>query len=155
MGDFIEKLKRLPIWEDLLVVIMPDHSVIQRTTFENPEFFHIPVLWVGGAVREPRRIHTLMNQSDVAVTLLSQMNVPHPDYPWSRNVLSKNYTYPFAYSTFSSGILFADSTGVSIYDLNSNQEIVSQPSPSLDRIQKAKAILQASYDDLDGLGSPH
>ena len=93
-------------------------------------------------------MQVLMNQSDLAATLLSQMGISHTDFPWSRNVLSRAYTYPFVYSNFPGGILFCDSTGVSVFDIASRQPITEQPAPSPERVQKAKAILQTSYDQL-------
>lgn len=147
----IDSLRNTPQWDNLLVILIPDHGFLYDLTYESPEFFHAPMLWLGGAIREPRRIEVLMNQSDLAATLLSQMGISHTDFPWSRNVLSRNYRYPFAYSSFPSGILFADSTGVSVFDITSRKPITEQPAPSPDRIHKAKTILQMSYDRLEQL----
>lgn len=142
----VDSLRRLPVWDNLLVVLIPDHGFLYDLTYESPEFFHAPMLWLGGAVRQPRRMNVLMNQSDLPATLLSQMGISHRDFPWSRNVLSRSYRYPFAYSTFPSGILFADSTGVSVFDITGRKPITEQPAPSADRLHKAQTILQASYD---------
>lgn len=147
----IDSLRNTPQWDNLLVILIPDHGFLYDLTYESPEFFHAPMLWLGGAIREPRRMEVLMNQSDLAATLLSQMGISHTDFPWSRNVLSRNYRYPFAYSSFPSGILFADSTGVSVFDITSRKPITEQPAPSPDRIHKAKTILQMSYDRLEQL----
>lgn len=147
----IDSLRNTPQWDNLLVILIPDHGFLYDLTYESPEFFHAPMLWLGGAIREPRRMEVLMNQSDLAATLLSQMGISHTDFPWSRNVLSRNYRYPFAYSSFPSGILFADSTGVSVFDITSRKPITEQPAPSPDRIHKAKTILQMSYDCLEQL----
>lgn len=147
----IDSLRITPQWDNLLVILIPDHGFLYDLTYESPEFFHAPMLWLGGAIREPRRMEVLMNQSDLAATLLSQMGISHTDFPWSRNVLSRNYRYPFAYSSFPSGILFADSTGVSVFDITSRKPITEQPAPSTDRIHKAKTILQMSYDRLEQL----
>ena len=147
----IDSLRNTPQWDNLLVILIPDHGFLYDLTYESPEFFHAPMLWLGGAIREPRRMEVLMNQSDLAATLLSQMGISHQDFPWSRNVLSRNYRYPFAYSSFPSGILFADSTGVSVFDITSRKPITEQPAPSPDRIHKAKTILQMSYDRLEQL----
>ena len=147
----IDSLRNTPQWDNLLVILIPDHGFLYDLTYESPEFFHAPMLWLGGAIREPRRMDVLMNQSDLAATLLSQMGISHTDFPWSRNVLSRNYRYPFAYSSFPSGILFADSTGVSVFDITSRKPITEQPAPSPDRIHKAKTILQMSYDRLEQL----
>ncbi len=147
----IDSLRRLPVWDNLLVILIPDHGFLYDLTYESPEFFHSPMLWLGGAIRRPRRMQVLMNQSDLCATLLSQMGISHQDFPWSRNVLSRNYRYPFAYSTFPSGILFADSTGVSVFDITSRKPITEQPSHSDDRLHKAQTILQVSYDRLEEL----
>lgn len=147
----IDSLRNTPQWDNLLVILIPDHGFLYDLTYESPEFFHAPMLWLGGAIREPRRMEVLMNQSDLVATLLSQMGISHTDFPWSRNVLSRNYRYPFAYSSFPSGILFADSTGVSVFDITSRKPITEQPAPSPDRIHKAKTILQMSYDRLEQL----
>lgn len=157
VGQFLDRLKATSLWDNLLVVMFADHGIMYGQTYETPEFFHIPVIMVGGALKGPRRIHTIMNQSDVAATLLAQMGVSHRQYAWSRNVLSPEYTYPFAYSTYPSGIMLADSTGVSIYDVNADRTIVNKPlehaslntpEASRRRVTRAKAILQKSYDML-------
>ena len=147
----VDSLRTLPVWDNLLVVLIPDHGFLYDLTYEDPEFFHAPMLWLGGAIAGPRRMPVLMNQSDMAATLLSQMGIPHRDFPWSRNVLSRNYQYPFAYSSYPSGILFADSTGVSVYDITGRKPITEQPMPSEDRLHKAQTILQKSYDLLETL----
>ena len=90
-----------------------------------------------------------MNQSDLAATLLSQMGIPHDDYPWSRNVLSSKYTYPFVYCNWPAGLLFADSTGTSIYDLDGEVLITDRPADDGHRLLHAKAILQGSYNQLE------
>ena len=148
IGQFIDSLKVLPQWKDLLVILIPDHGFLYDLTYQDPAFFHSPMLWLGGAIRSPRRMNILMNQSDLAATLLSQMGLPQRQYPWSRNVLSSRYSYPFAYSSYPGGILFADSTGVSVYDITANEPITEQPAPSPERLRRAKAILQTSYDML-------
>lgn len=152
LGTFIDRLRETPIWDRLLIILMPDHGLMHEMSYENPEFFHIPMLWMGGAIREPRRIHTLMNQSDLTATLLSQMGISHKEFRWSRNILSAHYTYPFAFASSPNGMLFADSTGISIYDLTANRVITEQPAPSQERISRAKAILQTSYDELAQMG---
>lgn len=153
VGSLIDSLRTLPVWDNLLVILLPDHGFLYDITYEDPAFFHCPMLWLGGAVRQPKRIHTLMNQSDMAATLLAQMELPHDDFPWSRNVMSPHYSYHFAYSSFPGGILFADSTGMSVYDITGEKSILERPAPDPLRVNKAKAILQSSYDKLDAMNS--
>jgi phosphoglycerol transferase MdoB-like AlkP superfamily enzyme len=148
VGALVDSLRTLPSWDNTLVILLPDHGYLYELTYESPEFFHCPMLWLGGAIKTPRRMSCLMNQSDLAATLLSQLSIPHAEFPWSRNVLSRQYTYPFVYCNYPSGILFRDSTGVTVYDIDAQQFISESPSPSPERILKAKAILQTSYDCL-------
>lgn len=149
LGTFIEQLKKTPIWNNLLIVCLPDHGSAPNVT--TPEYYHIPMLWMGGAIKRPQVVHTLMNQSDMPATLFSQMNLSHQDFKFSRNIFSRNYNNPFAYSTFSDGFVFKDSTGTTIFDNAAKKAIVNEPTPSSERENKGKAILQTSYDQLDQL----
>ena len=108
------------------------------------------MLWLGGAVKSPAVVHTLMNQSDMPATLLGQLGLPHHDFKYSRNIFSEAYTYPFVYSTFSDGFLFKDSTGVTVFDNAARRAVCNEPAPDADRERKGKAILQTSYDELGG-----
>ncbi len=146
LGQLIDSLQTLPQWDNMLVIMIPDHGFLYKQSYEDPEFFHSPMLWLGGAIREPRRMNVLMNQSDLAATLLSQMGVAHQDYPWSRNVLSRNYVNPFVYSDFPAGIMWKDHTGVSLFDITANSLVTDQGTGGEERVRKAKAVLQTSYD---------
>ena len=150
----VDSLRKLPQWQNLLVIMLPDHGYLYRQNYDDPGFFRAPMLWLGGAVRQPRRIDVLMNQSDLAATLLSQMGIPHDEYRWSRNVLSRTYTYPFVYCNYPAGMLFADSTGTSICDLPSDVATLEQPADDGQRILRAKAILQSSYNHLGAVCPP-
>ena len=129
--------------------MIPDHGFLYKQSYKDSGFFRSPMLWLGGAIREPRKMEVFMNQSDIAATLLSQLGIRHDEYIWSRNVLSQNYTYPFVYCNYPAGILFADSTGTSIYDLDGDCVMIEEPYDDGLRVMKAKAILQTSYDQLE------
>lgn len=149
LGTFIDRLKTLPVWKDLLIVCLPDHGSSSQLRVTSPAFYHIPMLWLGGAVKGPQTIHTLMNQSDMPATLLGQMGLNHHDFKYSRNIFSPHYTYPFVYSTFSDGFMFKDSTGVTVVDNVTGKVVFQQPqTPDNEREKKGKAILQTSYDQL-------
>ncbi len=147
VGDLVDSLRASPLWERLLLIVIPDHGYLYEQTYEDPEFFRAPMLWLGGALRQPLLVSTLMNQSDIAATLLSQLGIPHTDFPWSRNVFSRNYTHPFVYCNSPSVIMLRDSTGFSIFDLSASRPIKEQPETgNEERTNSAKAILQRSYE---------
>lgn len=89
-----------------------------------------------------------MNQADLAATLLGQLGIDHSAFNFSRNVLGSNYTYPFAFYSFNNGFAFRDSTGVTVFDNNSQTIVLDEPVGGEKRLDRGKAILQTVYDDL-------
>lgn len=152
LGKFIDRLKELPLWDNLLVICLPDHGIAYPeggiTEHTDPRMFHAPMLWTGGAVKQPLTVERLMNQTDLAATLLGQLGLPAEEYPFSRNVFGKNYTYPFAFYTFNDGLAFRDSTGITVYSHEADRVVTDDPTPSDDRLRKGKALLQTVFDDL-------
>ena len=107
------------------------------------------MIWVGGAVKEPRRIEQVCNQTDLPATLLGQLGLSHNQFTFSRDVMSTTYTTPFAINTYDDGFAMYDSTGFVNYDFISNR-VVESEGPHVELlIQRAKAILQAASKDLN------
>jgi phosphoglycerol transferase MdoB-like AlkP superfamily enzyme len=150
VGRFIDRLKKTPAWDNLLVIILADHGYCypDSVTAHSPDYFHTPMLWLGGAVTQPLKVDRLVSQTDLAATLLGQLNLLHDDFTFSRDVFSASYTYPFAFFSFNNGFGFRDSTGVSVYDNHPDRVILEKPAANPDRVEKGKAILQTLYDDL-------
>ena len=149
LGDFVDKLKSTPQWENLLIVLLPDHGINYKDFDETrQERNHIPLVWIGGAVKAPRHITTFCNQSDLAATLLGQMGLPHHDYRFSRDVMSSNYTRPYAFHCYNNGFSMVDSTGFNVFDLNGLQLIVGDNDRA---VNLGKAILQTTSQDLKQL----
>ncbi len=151
LGTFVEKMKKSEAWDNLLIICVPDHAVTcypRNADRTNKQLNHIPLLMLGGAIKEPKRIEALCNQTDLAATLMAQMQLPAEDYKFSRNILSPAYKYPFAYHTYNNGLQFIDSTGFSMLDLNSGTILKEEPADSAhNRLKRAKAILQSTYND--------
>ena len=150
LGKFIDRLKQTPAWKDLLVICLPDHGFFYPREGSNamPRFYHIPLLWLGGAVKQPMQVDKIMNQTDLAATLLGQLGLEHTAFTFSRNVLGSDYKYPFAFYSFNNGFSFRDSTGVTVFDNNSGSILFNEPEADESRLDKGKAILQTVYDDL-------
>ena len=154
IGDFIDRLKQLPQWDNLLIIFLPDHSIDYGPYTEALQVRNkIPMVWAGGAVKAPRKITQLCNQTDLAATLLAQLQLPHDQFRWSRDVLSASYRYPFAVHNYNNGFSLTDSTGFIAYDLES-QRLVTNESSQPERLERmGKAILQATTADLKAIGN--
>lgn len=150
IGDFINKFKQLPAWKNSLVIFISDHGFRYPSDVREyePRRFHIPMLWIGGAIKEPRIIETYANQTDLAATLLNQMEIDPKDFIFSKDILHPA-SPQYAFYTFPNGFGFIDSTGVSVFDNEGNKLLLEEPAAgSEDRVRKGKALLQTLYDDL-------
>lgn len=149
VGQFLDSLSRTPMWDNLLVVIFADHGHTYGLTFDNPEFFHMPLFFVGGAVSKCMTYNTIIAQNDIVATILSQMGIPHnEEFPWSRNVFSRNYTYPFAYCNYPAGALFVDESGKTMIDVHSGYIMTEEPEASQERLKNLQVMLQKTYDSI-------
>ena len=151
IGRFIERLKQTPHWKNLVLVFLPDHGIRypQGVEDDQPRKHHIPLLMVGGAVKKPKTVDLVCNQSDMAATLLGQMNLATDDFAFSRNVLATTYR-PMAFFTWGNGIGIIEQQGNTVFDIIANRVIHEEGAPNARRIDYGKAYLQTVYDDLAG-----
>ena len=147
LGAMLDRLERMPGWDRLLVVVVADHGVpVDGLSSDKMHLAtRIPVLWTGGAVKEPRTVDVLMNQSDVAATLLAQLGLDVKDFTFSRNVLSPLYVDRFAVNAYKNGLYYIDSTGVTSYDCVSLSELDASYPSDARRSQRTQALLQLLY----------
>lgn len=174
LGRFIDSFRQTTEWDNTLIVCLPDHGFRYPSTISRERYHHSTMFWTGGAVRRPMLISRLMNQSDMAATLLGQLGIDHSDYIFSRDVMSEEYSNPFAFISFTGGMGVIDSTGCTVYDLTADRitenrdaamnaaDTDSERNTSADyglqdinndsfsdaRVRRGKAIVQTLYDDL-------
>ncbi len=150
IGRYIDRLRKSPVWGNLLVILIADHGITypDGITEADEHKYRIPMLWLGGAIKEPQRIDVLCNQSDLCATLLGQMGLPHGDFRFSRDVMSQTYRYPFAFHTAPDLFAFIDSTGCTVNDLTTGRNLTDAPVPSDCRLRFGRALLQTVADDL-------
>ena len=154
IGRFLKAMKQSEQWDNLLIVFMPDHSSdFEKYNEQHPDRNRIPMVWTGGAVKGPRKLDMICNQSDFAATLLGQMGISHRDFVFSRDVTSESYSYPFAIHMFNNGVSMTDSTGFMLYDLTADKITVSTSKEGDRMARTGKAILQMAAEDLRKLGT--
>ena len=120
IGAFVSYLKTTPLWDSLLVIVVPDHGIPYGDVHSTSDVraARIPMVWVGGAVRRPCEIDCLMSQSDLAATLLAQLGLDTRSFVFSRNVLALNYSSrkQFAMHAYKNGANIVMPDGVYTYD---------------------------------------
>ncbi len=148
LGNFIKKLRQTEIWSNTLVILVADHCMQSYPpNFENnrPERFLIPMLWIGGAVKQPYVVSAPGSQNDLAATLLAQLKINHDDFPFSKDMLNPS-THKFAFYSYVNGFSMIDSAGVVVFDNDKNMLIRQEGDPGLEK--KAKVFFQNMYMDL-------
>jgi membrane-anchored protein YejM (alkaline phosphatase superfamily) len=149
IGKFVEALRKTPLWDRTLVVLLPDHGITYNGLDETtPLKNHIPMIWVGGALKGPKRIEKVCNQTDLPATLLGQLGMKHEAFRFSRDVLSETYQEAFALNTYDDGFSVYDSIGFVNYDFIGQRIVKSEGNREEEQMLKAKAVLQAASEEL-------
>ena len=150
LGNFVEKFRQTPYWDNSLIIFIPDHAAAYPQGIEafNPKRYHIPLIFFGGAVKQPERISQFGSQMDLAAILFSQLNIPYDDFTFSKNILNPK-TPQFAYYSFNNGFGFIDSTGVVVYDHNAGKIVMQSDGIDATLMLKAKSLTQYSYEDFE------
>ncbi len=148
LGDFIRNAKEKPWWKKTLVIITADHGhrLPGMKKPETREKFHIPMLWLGGVVTGHRVIHTYANHTDLANTLLAQLNKPDNQFLFSKNIFAGN-VQDFALYIFNDGYGYLTPNLYLVYDNTGKQIILSEGNVTEESTYRAKAYIQTLYSD--------
>jgi phosphoglycerol transferase MdoB-like AlkP superfamily enzyme len=147
LGEFIRQAKKQDWWKNTLVIITADHG----HRFPNPnelkekERFKIPMLWLGGAVQKSdTTIRSFGNQTDLANTLLTQLNTNASEFSFSRNILSQNAN-SFAMYIFNNGYGYVSATNENIYDFDLQNYLKQEGNET--ELATGKVYMQKLFDD--------
>ena len=148
LGEFYRELKAWEGWENLLLIIIADHGSRHPGNSASCEEakFTIPMIWDGGAVVGDTTIHTLCGQTDLAATLLNQLDLNSEMFVYSKDLLNKN-TPSWTIYTFNNGFGFITDSTKYIYQLECNGITYFQGNKSLSLEKKGKAYMQSVYND--------
>ncbi len=117
IGEFIREAKTKPWWDDTLVIIIADHGhPMPKTESDKPSQFHIPMLWLGGVLKDKGMVFdSIGSQVDLASTLLGQFGFNADKFMWSKNLFQSGRT-PFAFYSFNNGFGFMKTNGNFTFD---------------------------------------
>jgi phosphoglycerol transferase MdoB-like AlkP superfamily enzyme len=148
LGEFVAYCKKQPWWNNTLIVITADHGHRLPKNIEPriKERFRIPLLWIGGTVKKDTIINTIGGQTDIANTLLGQIDEPSPDFIFSKNMLGSNVKN-FAIYIFNDGYGYVDREKYIIHD-NPGKLYLKEDGVNTEEDKYfAKAYLQKLYSD--------
>jgi phosphoglycerol transferase MdoB-like AlkP superfamily enzyme len=148
IGKFVSDLKSTNLWHNTLIVFIADHamqSYPQGTNNYDKVRFHIPMIWLGGAVRKPAIISDYGSQNDLAATLLSQLQIDYSGFKFSKDLLDPQ-SRKFSFYSYVNGFCMMDSSSVFLYDNNQQRILEQTGDPDLEK--EAKSFFQMMYLDL-------
>lgn len=151
LGAFIDSAKKTKWWDNTLVVVVADHSVRfpGNLPIDVPQRYTIPMLWLGGVVEKPMVCEAIGNQTDLAATLLNQMEVPSNSFYFSNDLFNPLRT-PFAMYIFNKGFGMVSSKGKVVFDYERNK-FTSAEGDTTGLTFGSKALFQNMVDDFNDL----
>jgi phosphoglycerol transferase MdoB-like AlkP superfamily enzyme len=146
LGDFIDRLKGTSAWDNLLVILVADHGARLPDFSEayEPRKFHIPVLWLGGAVKRDTIVTKYGTQADLAVTLLKQMGMTTDHYILGKDMLSPD-SESFAFYSYVNGFGMLTDTSSFGLDFITGKFTFREGEVSEAVTEQAKSIQQYIY----------
>ncbi|MDR2148250.1 MAG: LTA synthase family protein [Tannerella sp.] len=148
IGRFVANLKSTGLWDNTLIIFTADHamqSYPQGTDNYEKIRFHIPMIWTGGAVREPAIVSDYGSQNDLAATLLSQLHIDYAGFRFSKDMLQPQ-SHKFSFYSYVNGFCMMDTSSVFLYDNNQQKTLERTGDPAMEK--EAKAFFQMMYLDL-------
>lgn len=154
VGDFVRQFKELPQWKNTVLIFVPDHlgATVEPLSLYALDRFQIPMLMIGGAVNQPRKIDVYGSQQDLAATLLAQLGLPHYEFVFSKDMLDSTAPH-FAFFTVPDAFGMATSDNQLIFDNQASLVVLDEGTEKGRHLSAGKAYLQKLYDDLAARGS--
>lgn len=148
IGSFINKSKLEPWWKNTLIVFVADHGhpLPGHDANDRPSKFHIPLIFSGGALKMKGVIKNIGSQTDIATTILHQVNLPANNFKWGKDLLDSS-ARQFAFYSFNNGFGFVTANGAATVDNVSKQIIYIDKTFDSADIKYGKAYMQFSYQD--------
>lgn len=152
VGQFIDEMRKLPEWDNTLIVLVPDHLGCYPANIDNYQLwrYQIPLIMVGGAVSESHRIDSVGMQVDLAATLLAMLGIDHSEFTYSKNMLDSQAPH-FAFFCCPNVMGMVDEENSIIYDYTSDRIVIDEGASQGKNLLRAKAFLQKMYDDIERL----
>lgn len=150
IGNFIAFAKTQAWYQNTLIVIMADHghsSPKHKGPYFSPKKFQIPMLWLGGVLKNPAsKVGVVSSQVDFSYTLLQLLQGDPSEFVFSKSMFQISDDQ-YAHYTFNKGFGTITKEGVFVFDYVSEKPILSSGKNTSKLDSLGKAITQMSYED--------
>ncbi|MCX7862802.1 MAG: sulfatase-like hydrolase/transferase [Bacteroidales bacterium] len=154
LGAFFKQVKQLSFYDNTLFILVSDHSHHSPRGWHPyaKEYRRIVMLWYGKVIKPEYRgyrIKKYCTQTDLAITLLKQLNVPSSQYLWSKNLLNP-HSQSFAYYAYNDGFGWVSDSNYFAY-LKSEDRLLfhsfCSQNDSLKHLKYGKSYIQKLFDN--------
>ncbi|QSZ41686.1 sulfatase-like hydrolase/transferase [Sulfurimonas aquatica] len=130
VGEFIKSAKKESWYKNTLFIFVADHShhTPKAWSRSDRKWHNVPMFFFGDVIKEEYRgknIDTIVSQRDIAATLLSQLNISHEKFDWSRDLFCEEYKES-AYIMVKNGFGLVTKEGSLSYDLMDNRVLYEE-----------------------------
>ena len=153
LGTLLRRAEAEDWWKHTLVIIVADHArTLERSDAAEPYksargWYHIPMLWAGGALARRGTVDEVGSQTDLAPTLLSVLGLPGRErYRFGRD-LFRPAARPFAFYGFDEGFGLVTPSGSLVWEAARNRLSASAGAVTPQDLELGKAMLQLAYQD--------
>ena len=151
---FFEKAKKQEWYKNTLFVLIADHShnTYRHWEISEKEYRHIPMMFVGGALKEEYKGQThnkIASQTDLTKTLLNQLKFGSKEFKWSKDLFNP-YTPEFAYFELNEGFGWIKNDGYLSYDKFNQRFTQKTYTDSLllqERLVEGQSYLQVLFQE--------
>lgn len=149
VGGFVNYLKTTPRWKNSLVVLIPDHLGAWPENIDNYASwrFHVPMIWVGGALKRNMVVDTYGSQQDIAATLLGELGIENSYMIFSKDLFNTSIQH-YAYFMMNDGFGVKTEKNEVIYDNKQQKAVLSRGRDSGRWLKYGQALLQVLFDDI-------
>ncbi len=154
LGAFFRKVQHTSWYEHTLFILVSDHSHHSPKGWHPyaKEYRRIAMLFYGNVILPQYRglkVDKYATQTDLAMTLFAQLQIPHDIYKWSKNLLNP-YCKSFAYYAYDDGFGWVSDSNYFAYLHSQNRLLFyqfSSPSDSLKHLKWGRSYVQRVFDD--------
>ncbi len=149
LGVFIDGFRKLPLWNNTLLIITADHGTLPPgpTDITETASYRIPLIWSGGVVDSLRRIGTITQQIDFDASLVHQLGWKADSSRFAKDFF---ISHPYAFYALDSGWGYVTPEGEYYFDQNIRDFARKPAKKTSDDLKFPKAYMQVLHDDFIG-----